>query len=237
MNLEETKGFFQSFFEKYNSNDVEVGFCVPFVSISLAQELNKDKKIKIGAQNVSAEVKGAFTGEISTDMLKDYNIDYIIIGHSERRELYKEDNEMIRCKFERVLSQRLTPILCIGETLEEREENKTEEKLALQLETAFANIDAEDALKTILAYEPIWAIGTGKTATKEQADETIGFIRGWIEKRFSSEVSEKIRIQYGGSVKPGNVKELMAMPNIDGALVGGASLNAEDFLKIVNYKE
>jgi len=236
MNREETEKFFKEFFEKYNENGVETGFCIPYTSLTISEKYI-GKGVKFGAQNFYPQDNGAYTGEISLKMLKEYGIDYVIIGHSERRSIFKEDYELLKEKLEKALSEKVTPVFCIGETLEDREGNKTDKVLTKQLESAFTNINSQDVEKIILAYEPVWAIGTGKNATKEMAEETIAFIRKWIENRYSSKISERIRIQYGGSVKPSNIKELMEMPNIDGALVGGASLKPEDFLSLVNYKE
>jgi len=236
MNQKETKEFFDEFLKEYKENSVETGFCLPFTALAMAGNL-KDQGIKIGAQNFYPQDHGAYTGEISLKMLKDYKIEYILIGHSERRSIFKEDNELIREKLEKAIGEKLTPIFCVGETLQEREGKNTEKVLKEQLKSAFVNISSQEAEKTIIAYEPVWAIGTGKNATKEIAGETISFIRKWFEERYSLKTSEKIRIQYGGSVKPDNIKEFMEMPGIDGALVGGASLKPEDFLALINYKE
>ncbi len=236
MNKNDTKNFFNDFLKEFKENGLEAGFCVPFTALPATEEF-KGRGIKIGTQNFYPQDKGAFTGEVSLKMLKEYDIDYVIIGHSERRSIFKEDDNLIKEKLEKAISEKVTPIFCLGETLEEREAEKTKEVLQRQLESAFVNISSQEAEKIIVAYEPVWAIGTGKTATKEMAEETIAFIRQWFEKKYSSKTSEKIRIQYGGSVKPENIKEIMEIPNIDGALVGGASLKPEDFLALINYKE
>ena len=236
MNKEETKNFFYELLKDFRENGVEAGFCIPFTALSAANDF-RDKGIKIGAQNFYPQDQGAFTGEVSLKMLKDFEIDYIIIGHSERRSIFKEDNELLRNKLEKAAAEKVTPVFCIGESLAEREGGKTEAVLAEQLESAFLNISSSEAEKMIIAYEPVWAIGTGKNATREMAEETILFIRKWFEEKYSSKISERIRIQYGGSVKPENIKDFMEMPNIDGALVGGASLKPGDFLALVNYKE
>jgi triosephosphate isomerase len=236
MNKIETKNFFNDFFKEFKENGLETGFCVPFTALPAIEEF-KGMGVKIGAQNFYPQDKGAFTGEVSLKMLKEYDIDYIIIGHSERRSIFKEDDNLVREKLEKAISDKVTPVFCIGESLEEREEGSTEKVLTRQLETAFTNISSQDAEKIITAYEPVWAIGTGKTATKEMAEETIAFIRKWFEQKYGSKTSDRIRIQYGGSVKPENIKDFMEMPNIDGALVGGASLKSADFLALINYKE
>ena len=236
MNCRETREFFKTFTGQYRENGVEVGFCIPFTSLSQNQEAQK-RGIKIGAQNFYPEEKGAYTGEVSLRMLKDFFVDYVLVGHSERRSLFGENLELVRRKLECALEQRVTPIFCIGETLEERETGNTNTVLGRQLETALENVADRDAGRIIFAYEPVWAIGTGRTATKEMAEETIAWIRQWLAGRYSQKTANKIRIQYGGSVKPENIRELMEMPNIDGALVGGASLDPRDFLEIVNYRE
>lgn len=236
MNHAETRNFLEKFLDEYQQNDTEVGFCVPFTSLQVADRM-KEKGIKIGAQNFYYTKEGAYTGEVSLEMLSDYHIDYILIGHSERRSLFLEDNELLRKKLEKAIDSKVTPIFCVGESDEQREANHTKAVLMDQLASAFVNVSEQDAEKVIIAYEPVWAIGTGKTATKEMADETIAFIRQWFKETYSTRLSDKIRIQYGGSVKPSNIRELMSMPNIDGALVGGASLIPEDFLALVNRKE
>ena len=184
------------------------------------------------AQNMFYEESGAFTGEVSGEMLKAIGVRYVILGHSERRQYFAETDEAVNKKTLKALALGLTPIVCCGETLEEREADKAEEKVVSQIKAGLAGID--DITKVIVAYEPIWAIGTGKTASNEQADEACGWVRAAIADMYGKEAAEATRVQYGGSVKPANVKELMAMDNIDGALVGGASLTA-DFAKIVNY--
>ncbi len=190
--------------------------------------------LRIGAQNMNENDSGAYTGEISPLMLTSTNVTYVIIGHSERRQYYNETDVKVNEKTIKALSVGLTPIVCVGETLEEREKNKTFDVLELQVKKALANIDSKDVTKVVIAYEPIWAIGTGKTATSDQADEACGFIRGLVEKLYSEKEASKIRVLYGGSVNVKNVKELMAKPNIDGGLVGGASLKAEDFITLCN---
>lgn len=211
----------------------DVVVCVPFTDIPAVSAAAKGSNIHVGAQNVHFAGKGAYTGEISADMLKEFGVEYVIIGHSERRQYFGETDETVNKRMHAALAAGLTPIVCIGESLEERETGKTEDVLAVQIEEGFKGVD--DISKIVIAYEPIWAIGTGKTATAEQANETIAFIRKKCAEVFCPKCAEKVRIQYGGSMNAKNCKELMAMPEIDGGLIGGASLKAEDFSIIVNY--
>ena len=213
--------------------ECDVVVCVPAIDIPAVGEALKGTKIALGAQNVHFAEKGAYTGEISASMLKEYGVQYVIIGHSERRQYFGETDETVNKRTLAALAAGLTPIVCIGESLEERETGKTESVLAKQIEEGFKGI--EDIKKIVVAYEPIWAIGTGRTATAEQANETIGFIRRKIGEMFCPKCAENVRIQYGGSMNAGNCKELMAMPEIDGGLIGGASLKAPDFAAIVNF--
>ena len=217
--------------------NVEKGFCVPAIDILVAQEVLEGTDINYGAENMYYEESGAFTGEISPLMLKDVNAKYVIIGHSERREYFKECDCLVNKKVKAALAHDLVPILCVGETLEEREENKQEEKVKDQLTKNLKDVSEADIEKVIIAYEPIWAIGTGKTASAEDADDMCAFIRNFIKETYSEEASQKIRIQYGGSMKPENVKELLAKENIDGGLIGGASLKASDFEQLVNFNK
>lgn len=219
---------------KYDDN-VEKLICVPSVHLSELSKLLEGADIKLGAQNMYFEESGAFTGEVSPTMLQDLKVDYVIIGHSERREIFKEDDEMINKKVISALAHSITPILCCGETLEEREKGVQEEKVKTQLIEDFKGISAEDAAKVVIAYEPIWAIGTGKTASTEDALQMIVFIRKMISELYNSETAESIRILYGGSVKPDNIGEFMETGEIDGGLVGGASLKADSFAALVNY--
>ena len=211
----------------------DVVVCVPAIDIPAAAEALKGSNIALGAQNVHFAPKGAYTGEISADMLKEYGVAYVIIGHSERRQYFGETDETVNKRTLAALAAGLIPIVCIGETLEERESGKTEAVLDRQIEEGMKGID--DISKIVIAYEPVWAIGTGRTATAEQANETIGFIRKTCAEVFCPKCAEKVRIQYGGSMNAKNCKELMAMPEIDGGLIGGASLKAEDFSAIVHY--
>ena len=215
--------------------ECDVVVCVPFVDIPAVAEALKGSNIHLGAQNVHFAEKGAYTGEISAAMLKEYGVEYVIIGHSERRQYFGETDETVNKRMHAALAAGLTPIVCIGESLEERETGKTEAVLDVQIREGLKGVD--DISKIVIAYEPIWAIGTGKTATAEQANETIGFIRKTCAEVFCPKCAEKVRIQYGGSMNAKNCKELMAMPEIDGGLIGGASLKAEDFSVIVHYNK
>ncbi|MBR2842522.1 MAG: triose-phosphate isomerase [Lachnospiraceae bacterium] len=219
-----------------NDSEDDVVFCVPFVDIPAAIDALKGTNIAVGAQNMHWEEKGAFTGEISADMLYELGVEYVIIGHSERRQYFAETDETVNKKIHAALAHELIPIVCCGETLEQRENGETLDLVKGQIEKAFENISAEDAEGIIIAYEPIWAIGTGKVATKEQAQEVCAYIRMTINDLYGAEVADKIRIQYGGSVNADNAGELFVMPDIDGGLVGGASLKT-DFAGIVNYKK
>lgn len=192
------------------------------------------ENLKIGAQNMHYEEFGAFTGETSPRVLETTGVSYVILGHSERRQMFSETDEAVNKKVHAALNHELTPIVCVGESLDIREEGSTNEWVKAQVEKAFVGIAPEQMVKIIIAYEPIWAIGTGKTASKEQAEETILAIRNVVKSLFGESIAEKVRILYGGSVKPSNIDELLAQPNIDGALVGGASLDPADFLALVN---
>ena len=215
--------------------EAEVVICVPYTDIATAGELIKGTNIHLGAENVHWAESGAFTGEISADMLLELGVEYVIIGHSERRQYFGETDETVCKRTTTALSKGLKPIICVGETLEERESGKTEDVVVRQVKGAFAGISAEDAVKCVIAYEPVWAIGTGKTATKEEANDTIKVIRDTVKALYGESVSDALRIQYGGSMNPKNVSELMAMPEIDGGLIGGASLKAVDFSMVVKY--
>lgn len=203
--------------------------CAPFPVLRCLVK-RQGEHLRIGAQNMHFEEQGAFTGEVAPNMLTSLGVEYVIIGHSERRAMFNETDESVNKKLHAAFNHGLTPILCVGEHLEEREGGKTEELLHMQVEKDLAGLTAEQVEKLVIAYEPIWAIGTGRTATPEMADETCGYIRSVVAEFYGAEVAEKIRIQYGGSVKVNNIEALMSMPNIDGALIGGASLVAEDFV-------
>lgn len=215
--------------------DVEVLVCAPYTMLPALVEAAKGTAVKVGAQNMHYEDKGAFTGEVSADMLLDIGVTHVIIGHSERRQFFAETDETVNLKTKKALAKGLTPVVCCGETLEQREAEKTKEVCEAQVVKAFEGITSEDAQKVVVAYEPIWAIGTGKTASSEDANDVIAFIRTVLAKVYDDAVSEEIRIQYGGSVKPSNVEELMNQTDIDGALVGGASLEADSFVQLVNF--
>lgn len=215
-----------------DEENTEVVFCPPFICLTTAIEAVKGTNIKIGAQNMYYEESGAFTGEIAPDMIKEAGCDYVILGHSERRAYFGETDEIINKKVLKAFEHDLMPIICVGETLEQREQGITEDLVRLQTKIALKDVPAADAEKAVIAYEPVWAIGTGRTATNEQAQEVCGAIRKVLVEIYGVETAEKIRIQYGGSVNAGNAAELFGMPDIDGGLVGGASLKA-DFATIV----
>ncbi|MCF7873108.1 MAG: triose-phosphate isomerase [Candidatus Omnitrophica bacterium] len=213
--------------------DVDILICPPYTSLVAAQEAIKDSVIDLGAQNMHWEAQGAFTGEISPAMLKGIGAKFVIIGHSERRKYFSETNQEVNKKIKAAISADLLPIVCIGETLEQREKGQEKEVIENQLKEGFDSLSESNLEKITVAYEPVWAIGTGKTATGQQAEQMHSFIRNWFKENFSDQVAEKIRLLYGGSVKPVNIKELISNENIDGALVGGASLKAQDFTEII----
>lgn len=213
---------------------VDVAFCVPAIDIVPVAEAVKGTNIKVGAENMYFEESGAYTGEISPKMLVDAGVSYVVLGHSERREYFHETSEDVNKKMIKALEHGITPIMCCGESLTQREQGITIDWIRQQVKVGFQGISAEDAKKVVIAYEPIWAIGTGKTATTEQAEEVCYAIRNCIAEIYGPSIADEIRIQYGGSVNAGNAAELFAQPDIDGGLVGGASLKP-DFGKIVNY--
>lgn len=213
----------------------EVVICVPYTNIAAAVEATKGSNIKVGAENVHWADKGAFTGEISADMLVELGVEYVIIGHSERRQYFGETDATVNMRAKQALAKGLKPIICVGETLAEREGGLVEKILVTQTTAAFANITIEELDNLVVAYEPVWAIGTGKTATKEEANDTIAIIRKTLANLYCKDSANKVRIQYGGSMNAKNATELMAMEHIDGGLIGGASLKAEDFSKVVKY--
>ena len=217
------------------SDDVDVVFCVPAIDIVPVVEACKGSNIEVGAENMYFEEKGAYTGEISAAMLKDAGVKYVILGHSERRDYFKEDDALLNKKVKKAFEAGLTPILCCGETLEQRELGITLDWIRTQIKSDLVGVSAEQVATMVIAYEPIWAIGTGKTATSDQAEEVCGAIRACIKEVYDEATAEAVRIQYGGSVNAGNAAELFAKADIDGGLVGGASLKP-DFGKIVNYK-
>jgi len=217
---------------------VEVVVCPPFTALRAIQILIESDRLRfgLGAQNVHFEEKGAFTGEISPPMLSALKVRHVIVGHSERRELFGETDETVNRKVRAVFAHGMIPILCVGETLQERDLGNTEEKVEGQVRAALAGVASEDVGKLVVAYEPIWAIGTGRNAEPADAGEVVGLIRSTLASLYSKEAADVVRVQYGGSVKPGNIREFMAHPEIDGALVGGASLDPEEFALIVKYR-
>ena len=229
--------FIQKLAPLVKDTENEVILCVPYTDLFYALLTVQGTNIKVGAQNMHFEPKGAYTGEVSAEMLKSINVEYVIIGHSERRAYFAETDETVNKKIKAALENELKPIVCVGESLEQREAGQTEEIITTQTRLALDGIKPEDVEKIIIAYEPIWAIGTGKTATAEDAQNSIKAIRNEIEKNYGREVAENVIIQYGGSVKSSNSNELFSMPDIDGGLVGGASLEPVEFSKIVNYKD
>ena len=220
--------------DRVNNDKVEAVICAPFTLLKDLKQATKGTNIKIGAQNMHFEEKGAFTGEISPLMLKELDIDYVVIGHSERRQYFNETDETVNKKVLKALEVGIDPILCVGETLEEREAGNTKDVCKVQVEKALENVSKEDLAKVVIAYEPVWAIGTGKTATSEDANDVIAYIREVVANLYG-ELANEVRIQYGGSVKPSNVAEIMNQSDIDGALVGGASLEANDYVELVNF--
>ena len=218
------------------NDEVDVVFCVPAIDLVPAMEATKDTNINIGAENMYFEESGAYTGEIAPNMLTDIGVKYVIIGHSERREYFAETDETVNKKVLKAFEHGITPMICCGETLEQREQGITIDFIRQQIKIAFMNVTADQAKEAVIAYEPIWAIGTGKTATSDQAEEVCAAIRACIAEVYDDATAAAIRIQYGGSMNAGNAAELLAKPDIDGGLVGGASLKA-DFGKIVNYNK
>lgn len=232
----EAKAFAEEFSKLYKDTDVRVAICAPFTQLVALKEAFAGTNVKLGAQNVHFEDEGAFTGEISVKMLKEIGVDYCIIGHSERREYFAETDETVNLKLKKLFSSsEIIPILCVGENLREREAGNAFDVVEGQLKAGLEGIDKADVSKLVIAYEPIWAIGTGKTATPEQAGEMCAHIRNIVEKLYDEDTCDSVIIQYGGSVKPENASEIMNMDEIDGALVGGASLDASKFIKIVNF--
>lgn len=212
----------------------EVIICVPFTNLETALTLTEGSNIKVGAENCHWATSGAFTGEISADMLKEMGVEYVIIGHSERRQYFGETDETVNARVKAALAAGLKPILCVGEVLEQREQGITEEVVGLQTKVALGGVSKEELSNIIIAYEPVWAIGTGKTATSEQAEEVCATIRQVVAKLYDKAAADAMTIQYGGSMKPGNAVELLSKENVDGGLIGGAALNAADFTAIVN---
>ena len=229
--------FIQGLEQKVKNTENEVVLCVPFTDIFYSVMSAQDTNIKIGAQNMHWEEKGAYTGEVSAEMLKSVGVEYVIIGHSERRQYFAETDETVNKKLKKALEVGLKPIVCVGETLEQREQGITMQVITSQTEQALEGLEASNVEKVIIAYEPIWAIGTGKTATKEDANDAIKQIREKIAEKYGQNTANGVIIQYGGSVKASNAKELFEMSDIDGGLVGGASLKVDEFSNIVNYNK
>ena len=213
--------------------EVDIVICPPFTALESVSKVILDSNLRLGAQNMSEQNFGAFTGEICAGMLKEFSVRYVILGHSERRQHQKESNALIARKAAAAHGASLKPIVCVGETLAEREEGQTDKVLETQVRGSLAGLTKEQMVETVIAYEPVWAIGTGKTATTQQAQDAHAFIRSLLVKIFDEAVAKKVRIQYGGSVKPANARELMGQPDVDGALVGGASLEARSFADII----
>lgn len=233
----ETINFIEQIAPMVKKSENEIILCVPFTDIFYAWHSLEGSNIKLGAQNMHWEESGAYTGEVSGQMLKSVGVEYVIIGHSERRAYFAETDETVNKKIKAAFANELKPILCVGESLDQREAGKTEEIITNQTEKALEGLTNEQIKNTIIAYEPIWAIGTGKTATAEDANNSIKAIRNKIESLYGKDVAQEVIIQYGGSVKSSNAKELFETSDIDGALVGGASLKPDEFAKIVNYNK
>ena len=231
---EETEQLINSIKIKLEGSACEVVLCVPFVDLHIARETTRGTEIKIGAQNCHFEQSGAYTGEISAKMLKSLSVEYVILGHSERRAHFNESDETINKKVKAALEEGLNVIFCVGETLRERELNITSEKISMQVKVGLAGVSAEELQNVSVAYEPVWAIGTGKTASKELANEVCGEIRELLSSLYGDETASEVRILYGGSVNAENARDLLSKENIDGGLIGGASLNADEFSQIIN---
>ena len=231
----EAIAFAEEFRELYKDTDVQTAICAPFTNLEALKEAFAGTEIKVGAQNVHFADEGAFTGEISVSMLEEIGVDFCIVGHSERRQYFGETDETVNKKLKKLFEGPIRPILCVGESLEERDADKAFDVVGGQIKADLEGIDAADVKKLVIAYEPIWAIGTGRTATPDQAEEMCAFIRKTLIELYGEEVSDEVIIQYGGSVKPANATEIMNMDEIDGALVGGASLKPKDFMEIIDF--
>jgi triosephosphate isomerase len=219
--------------ELANVKEVDMVICPPFTALSEVAKAIRDSNLRLGAQNMSAHAAGAYTGEITAEMLKELSVCYVILGHSERRQYQKESDDLVSKKAQAAHAASLQPIICVGETLAELEAGQMDKVLEAQVRGSLAGLSKEQMVETIIAYEPVWAIGTGKTATTSQAEEAHAFIRGLLAKLFGEVIARRVRIQYGGSVKPSNARELMSQPDVDGALVGGASLELGSFVEII----
>ena len=229
----ETKALIEALIPAVKDADCGVVVCVPFTNLETAVNLTKGTNIKVGAQNCHFEAKGAFTGEISASMLTEMGVEYVVIGHSERRQYFGETDVTVNKRLKAAVAAGLTVILCVGEMLEDRENGVTDELVAMQTKIALGGVSREDLSKIIIAYEPVWAIGTGKTATADQANEVCAVIRATVEKLYDKEAADAMTVQYGGSMNAGNAAELLSKPDVDGGLIGGASLKAPDFAAIV----
>jgi triosephosphate isomerase len=233
--IEEASSFIEELKPLVQDSKCEIVVCPTFLSLPAVVEACKNTNIMVGAQNMHFEEQGAFTGEVSPTMLTELGVKYVIIGHSERRQYFNETDESVNKKLKAAFNNKLIPILCVGESLNERESGITEEIISTQIKLDLKEISSDNVNNMIIAYEPIWAIGTGRTATADDANETIGFIRNTIENLYGKNIAANARIQYGGSVKPSTIKEQMSKEHIDGGLIGGASLKAQDFAAIINY--
>ncbi|WPK10251.1 triose-phosphate isomerase [Lysinibacillus louembei] len=232
--FDEAVEFVEAVQDKIPANDkVDAVICAPALYLPILVQIQADSELAIGAQNMHFENEGAFTGEVSPSQLASVGVDYVVLGHSERREMFNETDEAVNKKVRAALNHDIVPIICCGETLEEREAGQTTAKVSGQIRAALEGFTGEEVTHMVIAYEPIWAIGTGKTATADDANETCGAIRAVVNELYGSEVAEAVRIQYGGSVKPENIVELLSKEHIDGALVGGASLQPESYLKLL----
>lgn len=231
--IAEAQAFWEQIENRQKPSEVEAVICAPFLALPVLVEAAQNREIGIGAQNVHWEQEGAYTGEISPGMLKQLGVGYCIIGHSERRAYFAETDEAVNKKAQALIQADIVPIICVGEQLEERENDETKHVVKRQVTNALADLQSNDVKRLIIAYEPVWAIGTGKTATAEDANDVIGYIRKVVAELYDQQVADEVRIQYGGSVKPDNIASLMAQSDIDGALVGGASLDPGSFWALV----
>ena len=234
-NRAEAREFAEEFRKLYKDTDVQTAICAPFTDLETLVEAFAGTDIKVGAQNVHFADEGAYTGEVSVAMLEDIGVDFCIVGHSERRQYFAETDETVNLKLKKLLTGAIRPIMCVGESLDERDAGSAFDRVKSQLQLGLADIDAKDAARIVIAYEPIWAIGTGRTATPEQAEEMCAFIRNTLIELYDEDTADEMIIQYGGSVKPANATDIMNMDEIDGALVGGASLKAKDFMEIIDF--
>lgn len=234
-NRAEAREFAEEFKKLHKDTDVQTAICAPFTDLETLVEAFAGTDIKVGAQNVHFADEGAYTGEVSVAMLEDIGVDFCIVGHSERRQYFAETDETVNLKLKKLLTGAIRPIMCVGESLDERDAGSAFDRVKSQLQLGLADIDAKDAARIVIAYEPIWAIGTGRTATPEQAEEMCAFIRNTLIELYDEDTADEMIIQYGGSVKPANATDIMNMDEIDGALVGGASLKAKDFMEIIDF--